>query len=174
MLADFDLSVWRNEQRRRDSVAGTEEYMAPEMISGRDYGKEVDLWCLGILLYEMSYGKTPFRGSDKNETFRRILRVDPPLPATSTRPLNDLISKLLRKDPQRRATLNDVKSHRFFARLRWESVTSLLRPPFLPEDEEEEAAERKDMDLEKVMSVHAFPGDSASEADDDEDDLFSE
>jgi serine/threonine protein kinase len=58
-----------------NSFVGTEEYLAPEVIIGRGHGASVDWWTLGILMYEMLYGTTPFRGRNQNDTFRKIEQV---------------------------------------------------------------------------------------------------
>jgi protein-serine/threonine kinase len=58
-----------------NSFVGTEEYLAPEVIIGRGHGASVDWWTLGILMYEMLYGTTPFRGRNQTDTFKRIEQV---------------------------------------------------------------------------------------------------
>ncbi|KAG5971167.1 serine/threonine protein kinase, AGC [Claviceps cyperi] len=108
MLSDFDLSkqsdpggkptmiVGKNGARtdalptidtrscianfRTNSFVGTEEYIAPEVIKGSGHTSAVDWWTLGILVYEMLYGTTPFKGKNRNATFANILREDIPFP----------------------------------------------------------------------------------------------
>lgn len=108
MLSDFDLSkqsdpggkptmiVGKNGARtdalptidtrscianfRTNSFVGTEEYIAPEVIKGSGHTSAVDWWTLGILIYEMLYGTTPFKGKNRNATFANILREDIPFP----------------------------------------------------------------------------------------------
>jgi serine/threonine protein kinase len=122
---------------RSNSFVGTEEYVAPEIVSGSGHEFSVDWWSLGILLYEMLYGKTPFKGSDKKETYRRILWMKPQMTGSHS-PLHDLIVRLLEKDPRRRlgsrSGSSDVKGHVFFAGLRWDFIGSLCRPPFVPDN----------------------------------------
>jgi protein-serine/threonine kinase len=65
---------------RTNSFVGTEEYIAPEVIKGCGHTSAVDWWTLGILVYEMLYGTTPFKGKNRNATFANILRDDVSFP----------------------------------------------------------------------------------------------
>ncbi|CAG8445362.1 10311_t:CDS:10 [Ambispora leptoticha] len=126
---------------RTNSFVGTEEYIAPEVIKGCGHTSAVDWWTLGILIYEMLYGITPFKGQSRNATFSNILRNDVyfPEPAGSVPVSNlckSLIRKLLCKDENRRlgskAGASDVKAHPFFKSTQW----ALLRhttPPIIPQ-----------------------------------------
>lgn len=71
---------------RTNSFVGTEEYIAPEVIKGNGHTSAVDWWTLGILIYEMLYGTTPFKGKHRNATFANILRDDVPFPEGSGSP----------------------------------------------------------------------------------------
>lgn len=68
---------------RTNSFVGTEEYIAPEVIKGCGHTSAVDWWTLGILVYEMLYGTTPFKGKTRNATFSNILRDEPLFPEHS-------------------------------------------------------------------------------------------
>jgi protein-serine/threonine kinase len=68
---------------RTNSFVGTEEYIAPEVIKGCGHTSAVDWWTLGILIYEMLYGTTPFKGKNRNATFANILRDEVPFPEGS-------------------------------------------------------------------------------------------
>lgn len=65
---------------RTNSFVGTEEYIAPEVIKGCGHTSAVDWWTLGILIYEMLYGTTPFKGKNRNATFASILRDEVQFP----------------------------------------------------------------------------------------------
>jgi protein-serine/threonine kinase len=71
---------------RTNSFVGTEEYIAPEVIKGCGHTSAVDWWTLGILIYEMLFGTTPFKGKNRNATFANILRDDVPFPEHSAPP----------------------------------------------------------------------------------------
>ncbi|CAD5324958.1 unnamed protein product [Arabidopsis thaliana] len=68
--------------RASNSFVGTEEYIAPEIISGAGHTSAVDWWALGILMYEMLYGYTPFRGKTRQKTFTNVLQKDLKFPAS--------------------------------------------------------------------------------------------
>lgn len=59
-------------------MCGTLDYLPPEMIEGRTYDEKVDLWCIGVLCYELLVGNPPFESSTHNETYKRILKVSWP------------------------------------------------------------------------------------------------
>lgn len=118
-----------------NSFVGTEEYVAPEIVWGKGHGLPVDWWTLGILLFELFYGKTPFKGSNRKETFYSILCKPATFPVPS--PLTDLISKLLAKEPENRlgtkGGADEVKKHPFFAGLNWDELEYMSRTPIVPE-----------------------------------------
>ncbi|XP_073013856.1 serine/threonine-protein kinase OXI1-like [Typha latifolia] len=136
---------------KSNSFVGTEEYVAPEIIIGNGHDFAVDWWSLGILLYEMLYGRSPFRGQNRKETFYRILKADPDLVGKRT-PLRDLIARLLEKDPDKRIRCEEVKRHEFFRGVDWEYVVDIARPPFIPSGAEwEEEGENGGIDVEKLV-----------------------
>ncbi|CAI6249396.1 unnamed protein product [Periconia digitata] len=125
---------------RTNSFVGTEEYIAPEVIKGCGHTSAVDWWTLGILIYEMLYGTTPFKGKNRNATFANILRDDVPFPEGSGAPscstlCKSIIRKLLIKDESRRlgsrAGASDVKTHAFFRTTSW-ALLRHMKPPIIP------------------------------------------
>ncbi|WOL19899.1 serine/threonine-protein kinase UCNL-like [Canna indica] len=80
---------------------GTEEYVSPEVVHGEGHDLAVDWWALGVLAYEMSYDRTPFKGRNRKETFRNMLSRSSEF-AGNRCALTDLIECLLAKDPARR------------------------------------------------------------------------
>ncbi|KAK4038100.1 kinase-like domain-containing protein [Parachaetomium inaequale] len=125
---------------RTNSFVGTEEYIAPEVIKGSGHTSAVDWWTLGILVYEMLYGTTPFKGKNRNATFANILREDIPFPDHAGAPqisnlCKSLIRKLLIKDENRRlgarAGASDIKTHPFFRTTQWALIRH-MKPPIVP------------------------------------------
>ncbi|VVA98948.1 unnamed protein product [Arabis nemorensis] len=120
---------------RSNSFVGTDEYVSPEVIRGDGHDFSVDWWALGVLTYEMMYGETPFKGKSKKETFRNVLVKEPEF-AGKPNDLTDFIRRLLVKDPNKRLGSNrggaEIKEHAFFAGVRWDLLTEVLRPPFIP------------------------------------------
>ncbi|XVF21306.1 hypothetical protein REPUB_Repub12eG0079600 [Reevesia pubescens] len=134
---------------KSNSFVGTEEYVAPEIISGNGHDFAVDWWSLGIVLHEMLYGTTPFRGSNRKETFYRILTKSPDLVGEPT-PLRNLIRKLLEKDPRQRISLEGIKGHDYFKGIDWELILQIERPPYIPAQSEEEFLEEGKEGINKI------------------------
>jgi len=132
---------------KSNSFVGTEEYVAPEVITGSGHDFAVDWWSLGVVLYEMLYGATPFRGSNRKETFLKIL-TEPPSLVGETTSLRDLVRKLLEKDPSRRINVEGIKGHDFFKGLDWDLVLKVSRPPYIPAPENYEISK---IDVEKFV-----------------------
>ncbi|KAI3694394.1 hypothetical protein L1987_77359 [Smallanthus sonchifolius] len=140
-----------DERSKSNSFVGTEEYVAPEMIQGNGHDFAVDWWCLGVVLHEMLYGTTPFRGMNRKETFYRILSKTPELFGEPT-PLRDLIGKLLEKDPKQRISVAEIKGHDFFKGIDWEKVLQISRPPFIPGRFDDECTDgNKKIDIEDFV-----------------------
>ncbi|KAE8665368.1 Protein kinase PINOID 2 [Hibiscus syriacus] len=128
------------------SFVGTHEYLAPEVISGQGHGSAVDWWTLGVFLYEMLYGRTPFKGENNEKTLINILKQPLMFPRISVQSgkefeemakVQDLISKLLVKNPKKRiGSLKgsvEIKRHEFFKGVNWALIRS-VRPPEVPSD----------------------------------------
>ncbi|KAK9714340.1 hypothetical protein RND81_06G087100 [Saponaria officinalis] len=125
---------------RSCSFVGTHEYIAPEVASGNSHGNAVDWWALGIFIYELIYGRTPFAGSSNQVTLRNILKKPLSFPThtpstASEAHARDLISGLLKKDPTSRLGsvrgAAEVKTHPFFKGLNF-ALTRQLAPPSVP------------------------------------------
>lgn len=123
---------------RSNSFVGTHEYLAPEIIKGRGHGAAVDWWTFGIFLYELLYGRSPFKGSCNEETLDNVISQslkfpDSPLVSFQAR---DLIWGLLSKDPENRLGTEkgaaEIKQHPFFEGLNWALIRCAI-PPELPE-----------------------------------------
>ncbi|KAK8582122.1 hypothetical protein V6N13_145105 [Hibiscus sabdariffa] len=136
-------------EERSNSFVGTEEYVSPEVVRGDGHEFAVDWWALGILTYEMLYGTTPFKGKSRKETFRNVLYKEPEFMGPRN-DLTDLIGRLLEKDPTKRLGYHggacEIKEHAFFKGVRWDLLTEVSRPPFIPSTEDDGNA------TEKVMS----------------------
>lgn len=147
---------------RLHSFVGTEEYVAPEVVRGDGHEFGVDWWALGVLTYEMAYGKTPFRGRSRKETFRNVVVKRLEFVGRPSE-LTELISRLLEKDPScrlgARGGAAEVKAHAFFRGLRWELLSEVSRPPFIAPFEDETAlTESNGMDIrEHLQKVRQKP-----------------
>ena len=114
-IADFGWSV-HAPSSRRNTLCGTLDYLPPEMVEGREHDEQVDVWSLGVLLYEFLVGNPPFEAEGHNATYRRIQRVDLRFPRGLSEDAMDLISKLLVKDPSKRLPLEMIPSHPWIIR----------------------------------------------------------
>ncbi|KAJ0976755.1 hypothetical protein J5N97_012229 [Dioscorea zingiberensis] len=122
---------------RSMSFVGTHEYLAPEIVSGDGHGSTVDWWTLGILIYELLYGFTPFKGTEHDLTLTNIVARAlefPKEPFVSTS-LKELIAGLLAKDPAKRlgSTMGAtaMKRHPFFSSVNW-ALLRCATPPHVP------------------------------------------
>ncbi|CAF3730814.1 unnamed protein product [Adineta steineri] len=110
-LADFGWSAESTSTCKRTTLCGTLDYLPPEMLNGNGYDEKIDLWCLGVLTYEMIIGKPPFDSQTQHETIRMIRSIELTFPTGTSTDLRDLITKLLRRNPADRLPLKDVAQH---------------------------------------------------------------
>nr|AML78127.1 putative LOV domain-containing protein [Telesonix jamesii] len=119
-----------------NSFVGTEEYIAPEIITGAGHTSAIDWWAVGIFLYEMIYGRTPFRGKNRQKTFSNILHKDLTFPSSIPASLaaRQLMNALLNRDPAIRigssSGANEIKQHPFFRGINWPLIRC-MNPPQL-------------------------------------------
>ncbi|XP_061340213.1 serine/threonine-protein kinase D6PKL1 [Gastrolobium bilobum] len=123
---------------RSNSFVGTHEYLAPEIIKEEGHGAAVDWWTFGVFLYELLYGRTPFKGSNNEETLGNVMLQNLRFPDSPTVSFQarDLISRLLVKEPENRLGSEkgaaEIKQHPFFDGLNW-ALIRCSAPPELPE-----------------------------------------
>jgi len=116
-LADFGSAEWfgANDRRTMTGIVGTPYYVAPEVLSGREYNEKVDVWSAGVILYIMLAGVPPFYGDSPAETFEAVLRGNLRFPSRIFRSVSpeakDLLRKMLCKDVSRRLSAEQVLRH---------------------------------------------------------------
>ncbi|CAO1389042.1 unnamed protein product [Diamesa hyperborea] len=112
-IADFGWSV-HEPVSNRTTLCGTMDYLSPEMVKGEPHTKTVDVWSLGVLMFELLTGSAPFHDANHDVTYKKIMRVDYKLPSHISKPAAHLISKLLVFNPLQRMTLEQVSTHPWF------------------------------------------------------------
>ncbi|RCH88940.1 hypothetical protein CU098_002028, partial [Rhizopus stolonifer] len=127
-------------------MVGTMPYVSPEMcdsegsnpVDGPAYGPEVDWWSVGIVLYELLYGDTPFTGTDIKI---QMSLLNPKVEVQFSPDVNisteakDLLSSLLAKDKEKRlgyCGVQEIKAHPFFSSIDWDTIRNSATPPFIP------------------------------------------
>ncbi|OAY51436.1 serine/threonine-protein kinase D6PKL1 [Manihot esculenta] len=122
---------------RSNSFVGTHEYLAPEIIKAEGHGSAVDWWTFGIFLFELLYGKTPFKGSGNEETLSNVVSRSLKFPSSPIVGFHarDLIRGLLIKEPENRLGsakgAAEIKQHPFFEGLNWALIRCAI-PPEMP------------------------------------------
>ncbi|EGR29246.1 protein kinase domain protein [Ichthyophthirius multifiliis] len=118
-LADFGLSKMQQNNQNMKSVCGTKQYYAPEIFTGKGYGREIDYWTLGCLCFELISGKPPFQNEYE------ILNTDINQICSSLNcsiEFKDFIINLLQRNPQKRMNLQQCKQHKALHVINWDQI----------------------------------------------------
>ncbi|CEM33360.1 unnamed protein product [Vitrella brassicaformis CCMP3155] len=118
---------------RTDTLCGTPEYIAPEVLLNKGHGKPVDWWTLGILIYEMIVGYPPFVDEDPMGIYQKILAGKIVFPRFFDRDAKSLVKKLLQADLSKRlgnlkGGSQDVKDHRWFGPIHFDDLRNKRLP----------------------------------------------
>ena len=127
-LTDFGWSNYIQEEKERKTVCGTPIYLAPEIIKEQGHDERVDIWCIGVLLFELITGKVPFHGPDIESLKSNILHLKIVWPKEMNPDAKDLISKILKLDPNQRLPLEDMLKHPFFLKYFPDAPSALILP----------------------------------------------
>lgn len=156
-------NMWKTEINYANSMVGSPDYMALEVLEGKKYDFTVDYWSLGCMLFESLVGYTPFSGSSTNETYENLRywkktlrrpRTEDRRAAFSDRTW-DLITRLIADPINRVRSFEQVRKMSYFAEINFETLRT-SSPPFIPQlDDETDAGYFDDFTNEEDMAKYA-------------------
>ena len=165
-ITDFGLAKRIVDDKRANSLAGSIDYMAPEILNAKGHGKTADWWSVGVLMFEMLSGTLPFKGKNKQAVQKAICSEKVKVPNYFQPEAVGLIKGLLAKDPSMRLGRGDdgtadIKSHKYFKGVDWAKIAAKANPPpFKPNVHGEHCTANFDTrwtDVDPVDSVAATP-----------------
>jgi len=165
-LADFGWSNFSEDDKKRETYCGTPEYLAPEMVMKQGHNEKIDIWSLGVLMFELLTGRPPFvYKGDTSKLYSDIKNLK--LMWTDDFPIlaKNLVSKILKIKPEERLTLQEILEHPWFAEIEPLRKMQSLYPydpakklrshlvHVLPKDEEKVETEIKQYLLDRRESL---------------------
>ena len=127
-LTDFGWSNYIEDGEKRTTVCGTPIYLAPEIFEEKGHDEAVDLWCIGVLLFELATANVPFQGNDLNKLKENILKLKITWPKDINTDAKNLIMKILKLDPKQRLPLEEMMKHPFITKYVPNASQYLIKP----------------------------------------------
>ncbi|OHT07256.1 RAC family serine/threonine-protein kinase like protein [Tritrichomonas foetus] len=133
-LVDFGLSKTLPNGCTTHTFCGTTDFLSPEVVLLKPYSYEIDWWALGILLFEMAFGYSPFHDDNKDRFYQKVTQGQPTFPDKADKDLVDLINHLLEKDGKKRYQYKQIMEHNFMKSINEENVLNKkYKPKFIPD-----------------------------------------
>ena len=142
LLADYGWSNFNMEGDVRKTFCGTPEYIAPEMLMKKGHDTRVDIWSIGILMFELLAGYSPFVAKTNQELYQNIKRLKIKWPKDMPPLAKNLISKILKINPLERPTFDEILNHQWFKQ------TKMIKP----------LLENKMKSLKDLLAFHMLNG----------------
>ena len=127
-ITDFGWSNYIIGGIKRTTMCGTPIYLAPEIIKEEGHNEKVDIWCVGVLLFELVTGSLPFKGNDLDSLKKNILSLNISWPKDINLDAKNLIMKILKLDPDSRISFEDMLQHPFFTKHLKNPLQFLIKP----------------------------------------------
>ena len=127
-LTDFGWSNYIQEDEKRTTVCGTPIYLAPEILEEKGHNEAVDIWCIGVLLFELVTAQVPFQGNDIDTLKENILKLKITWPKDINTDAKNLIMKILKLDPKQRLPLEDMLKHPLITKFIPDATKYLIKP----------------------------------------------
>jgi len=169
-IADFGMC--KMDMKASDTTktfCGTPDYIAPEIIHYQPYGKSVDWWAYGVLLYEMLVGQPPFDGEDEEELFAAITDQNISYPKSMSKEASGICKAFLVKNPKNRLGYGknaeaekSIKGNIFFKLISWEKIEAReVQPPFKPKITDPRLCENFDSQYTSIPVEFSWPSRAA-------------
>ena len=127
-LTDFGWSNYIQEDEKRTTVCGTPIYLAPEILQEKGHDEAVDIWCIGVLLFELVTAAVPFQGNDIDTLKDNILKLKITWPKDINTDAKNLIMKILKLEPKQRLPLEEMLKHPFITKFVPDAQKYLIKP----------------------------------------------
>ena len=127
-LIDFGWSNYLKNKTKRYTICGTPLYSPPEMVLELGHDEKVDIWCIGVLLFELLCGDVPFDGNDAETVKNNIIELNISWPTHVIPEAKDLITKILKINPIERPSIETIITHNFFKKYFPNAINELIKP----------------------------------------------
>jgi serine/threonine protein kinase len=135
-LCDFGWSTQRAKHEKMRTFCGTYEYMSPELLQKKSYDYTVDIWGLGILLFELMHGYSPYRAKKIEDIYSNIVHKRMKISSRCSKEVKDLLQRILKIKPAERISIEDILRHPWV--LRYSKLQKLKELQERPRREEKQ------------------------------------